>query len=100
MAETWGVELPCAQSVRAHRVRDGAGCAACMGAQRRPQAVELLVRAGFQNVYNIRDGVEGDLVDDPNSAFHGQRLVNGWKNSGLPWTYDVDPKRMVLSPSH
>src|SRR6516165_7041379 len=49
-------------------------------------------------VYNITDGMEGDLVQDHNSVFYGQRLVNGWKNSGLPWTYQVDPKRMVLPP--
>jgi rhodanese-related sulfurtransferase len=71
----------------------------CRSGARSAQAVELLVRAGFQNVYNITDGFEGDLVDDPNSVFHGQRLVNGWKNSGLPWTYDVDPKRMLLPSS-
>ena len=71
----------------------------CRSGASSAQAVELLLRAGFQNVYNITDGFEGDLVDDPNSVFHGQRLVNGWKNSGLPWTYDVDPKRMLLPPS-
>ena len=59
-------------------------------------AVNLLARAGFINVYNITDGVEGDLVKDPNSNFNGQRLVNGWKNSGLPWTYNIEPDRMVL----
>jgi hypothetical protein len=38
-------------------------------------------------------------LPDTNSVFRGQRMVNGWKNSGLPWTYDVDPKRMVLPPN-
>ncbi len=40
--------------------------------------------------------MEGDLVDDPNSVYAGKRMVNGWKNSGLPWTYKVDPKLMKL----
>jgi hypothetical protein len=26
----------------------------------------------------------------------GQRLKNGWKNSGCPWTYKLTPDRMVL----
>jgi hypothetical protein len=40
--------------------------------------------------------MEGDLVDDPQSVFHGKRMKNGWKNSGLPWTYDLDPEKMSL----
>jgi len=71
----------------------------CRSGGRSALAVELLTRAGFSNVYNISDGMEGDLVTDTNSVFRGQRMVNGWKNSGLPWTYDVDPKRMVLPPN-
>ena len=59
-------------------------------------AVNLLAKAGFTHVYNITDGMEGDAVKDPNSVFVGQRLVNGWKNSGLPWTYKLTPDRMVL----
>jgi rhodanese-related sulfurtransferase len=59
-------------------------------------AVNLLAKAGFKNVYNITDGMEGDSVEDPRSVFMGQRLVNGWKNSGCPWTYHLTPDRMVL----
>ena len=29
-------------------------------------------------------GMEGDPVKDPDSVFVGQRLKNGWKNSGVP----------------
>jgi rhodanese-related sulfurtransferase len=68
----------------------------CRSGNRSAQAVKLLQQAGFRNVYNVSDGMEGELVDDPRSVFRGQRMVNGWKNSGLPWTYDVDPKRMIL----
>jgi len=60
-------------------------------------AVNALAKAGFKNVYNITDGFEGDAVKNPDSVFDGQRLVNGWKNSGLPWTYHIDPDRMVLT---
>jgi rhodanese-related sulfurtransferase len=71
----------------------------CRSGGRSAMAVNRLAEAGFKNVYNIVDGMEGDSVKDPDSLFHGQRLVNGWKNSGLPWTYEVDPGRMVFSPA-
>jgi rhodanese-related sulfurtransferase len=70
----------------------------CRSGGRSAIAVNLLASAGFRNVYNITDGYEGDTVKDPGSVFDGQHMVNGWKNSGLPWTYDVDPARMVLPP--
>ena len=71
----------------------------CRSGGRSALAVNRLAEAGFKNVYNIIDGMEGDVVDDPESVFLGQRLKNGWKNSGLPWTYDVDPDRMLLPGS-
>jgi rhodanese-related sulfurtransferase len=69
----------------------------CRSGGRSAIAVNQLAAAGFKNVYNITDGMEGDPVKDPESVYRGQRLVNGWKNSGLPWTYDIDPARMVLA---
>ena len=68
----------------------------CRSGGRSAMAVNQLARAGFQNVYNIIDGMEGDMVEDPGSVFQGQRTKNGWKNAGLLWTYDLDPDRMVL----
>jgi len=72
----------------------------CRSGGRGAVAVNMLAKAGFTNVYNITDGMEGDKVKDPNSVFDGQPLVNGWKNSGLPWTYRLDPDRMVLAAEH
>jgi len=63
----------------------------CRSGDRSAMAVNALARAGFVNVYNITDGMEGDKVDDQGSAFHGKRMRNGWKNSGSPWTYNVNP---------
>jgi len=40
--------------------------------------------------------MEGDTVTDPDSVFLDQRLKNGWKNSGCPWTDKLTPDRMVL----
>jgi rhodanese-related sulfurtransferase len=59
--------------------------------------VNLLANAGFKHVYNVTDGMEGDVVEDPGGVFSGQRLRNGWKNSGCPWTYELTRERMVLS---
>jgi rhodanese-related sulfurtransferase len=68
----------------------------CRSGGRSAIAANLLAKAGFTHVYNIIDGMEGDAVDDPASPFLGQRLKNGWKNSGSPWTYDLSPERMSL----
>ena len=70
--------------------------AMCRSGGRSAIAVNLLAQAGFKNVYNIVDGMEGDTVDDAQSVFAGQRLKNGWKNSGCPWTYTQTTERMVL----
>lgn len=66
----------------------------CRSGGRGAVAVNWLAEAGFTNVYNITDGMEGDVVKDPESVFLGQPLRNGWKNSGIPWTYQPDPDRM------
>jgi rhodanese-related sulfurtransferase len=74
----------------------------CRSGGRSAIAVNMLAKAGFKNVHNIIDGMEGDAVEDPDSVFLGQRLKNGWKNSGCPWTYKLTPDRMVLPkvPKH
>jgi rhodanese-related sulfurtransferase len=68
----------------------------CRSGGRSAMSVNLLAEAGFKNVYNIIDGMEGDMVEDPGNIFHGKRMKNGWKNSGSPWTYDISPERVVL----
>ncbi len=68
----------------------------CRSGGRSAIAANLLAKAGFKNVYNIIDGMEGDAVEDPGSVFQGQRMKNGWKNSGCPWTYKLTPDRQVL----
>jgi rhodanese-related sulfurtransferase len=70
--------------------------AMCRSGGRSAMAVNLLAQAGFANVYNITDGMEGDAVKDPESAYNGKRMKNGWKNSGLPWTYEINQAQMRL----
>ena len=69
----------------------------CRSGGRSALAVNQLAKAGFVNAYNIIDGMEGDKVDDPESVFIGKRMKNGWKNSGSPWTYDVNPELIWLT---
>jgi rhodanese-related sulfurtransferase len=69
----------------------------CRSGGRSAQAVNALAKAGFKNVYNIIDGMEGDKVNDPESVYNGKRMKNGWKNSGSPSTYDVNPELIWIS---
>ncbi len=68
----------------------------CRSGGRAAMAINMLTAAGFTKAYNILDGMEGDKVHDPDSVFDGMRRKNGWQMSGLPWTYDLDPKTMAL----
>jgi rhodanese-related sulfurtransferase len=69
----------------------------CRSGGRSALAVNALAKAGFENVYNIVDGMEGDKVDDHGSSYYGKRMKNGWKNSGIPWTYDVNPDLLWIA---
>jgi rhodanese-related sulfurtransferase len=63
----------------------------CRSGGRSAIAANMLAKAGFKNVYNVVDGMEGDANGDSASVPHG-----GWKNSGCPWTKKLTPDRMVL----
>ena len=55
----------------------------CRSGKRSAAAAEAATRAGFQRVFNIREGFEGDISPD------GQRgAQGGWRHYGLPWTQD------------
>lgn len=69
----------------------------CRSGGRSAMAVDALAEAGFKNAYNIFEGMEGDKVKDLESRFHGKRMRNGWKNSGLPWDYAVERERVLIS---
>jgi rhodanese-related sulfurtransferase len=67
----------------------------CRSGGRSAMAINMMVQAGFKNLYNITDGFEGDAIHDPESEFDGKNMRNGWKNAALPWTYVVDPGKMI-----
>jgi rhodanese-related sulfurtransferase len=62
----------------------------CRSGDRSAGAANLMIKAGYNNVYSVADGFEGDMAKE--GEHKGQRMVNGWKNSGLPWTYKIDKK--------
>ena len=67
----------------------------CRSGKRSASAVNTLAKNGYTNVYSVVDGYEGDKVKKGNDK--GKRMKNGWKNSGLPWTYSLDKDYMYLT---
>jgi rhodanese-related sulfurtransferase len=64
----------------------------CRSGNRSAKAANLLRLAGYTQVYTVTDGFEGDKAKHgPNK---GQRVVNGWKNEGLPWSYKLQRDAM------
>jgi rhodanese-related sulfurtransferase len=68
----------------------------CRSGGRSAIAANLLAQAGFKNVHNIIDGMEGDANGDSTTVAQDRELKDGWKNSGCPWTKTLTPERMVL----
>ncbi len=64
----------------------------CRSGTRSAESVNRLAQAGFTTVYTIVDGFEGEMDKTPGSPTAGQRVVGGWRNSVLPWTYELDPR--------
>jgi rhodanese-related sulfurtransferase len=69
----------------------------CRSGERSAEAVNALAKVGFSGAYNMVDSFEGDLLADDQSYFKGKRMRNGWKNSGVPWTYELDAE-LVYRP--
>jgi rhodanese-related sulfurtransferase len=69
----------------------------CRSGGRSAMAVNTLAQEGFKNVYTISDGFEGDEVKDESSYFKGKRMINGWKNSSSPWTFELNPDLVFRS---
>ena len=66
----------------------------CQSGSRVPRAAKLLYEAGFTTVYTQYQGFEG--VKATSGEDKGKRVVNGWKNAGLPWSYTLDPAKMYF----
>jgi rhodanese-related sulfurtransferase len=66
----------------------------CRSGDRSARAANLLSELGYAKVYSVVDGFEGDLAKDGPQA--GQRVVNGWKNAKLPWSYALDRNKLYF----
>ena len=66
----------------------------CRSGSRSAKAANLLSQLGYNNVYSVVDGFEGDKAKT--GAKKGQRVVNGWKNAGLPWSYKLAEAKMYF----
>ena len=64
----------------------------CRSGSRSAKAVNLMAKVGYKNVYSVTDGYEGDKSKEKETK--GHRIVNGWKNSGLPWSYKLSRSKM------
>jgi rhodanese-related sulfurtransferase len=67
----------------------------CQSGSRVPRAAETLQEAGFKTVYSQFQGFEG--IKAKTGINKGQRLVNGWKNSGLPWSFKLKKEAMYFN---
>lgn len=64
------------------------------GGTRGAPSAKSLEGRGFKAVHVVVDGFEGGtLKGDPRGPW---RLKNGWKNSGLPWSYKLDREKIHL----
>jgi rhodanese-related sulfurtransferase len=68
----------------------------CRSGDRSSKAADRLHMAGYQKVYSVAEGFEGDAAST--GERRGQRIVNGWKNANLPWTYRLDKAKMYFPP--
>jgi len=67
----------------------------CRSGKRSASAVNMLAAEGYTKVYSVVDGYEGGKVKKGKDK--GKRMKNGWKNSGLPWTYSLDKDYMYIT---
>jgi rhodanese-related sulfurtransferase len=52
----------------------------CRSGNRSEEAGNLLLEHGFNRIYNIEQGFEGELDKD-----HHRSTVGGWRHENLPW---------------
>mgnify|MGYP000439102617 CR=1 FL=1 len=58
------------------------------GSTRSAPAADIFFDKGYANVYTMADGFEGGKAKD--GTHNGARVVNGWKNAGLPWGWKLE----------
>lgn len=64
------------------------------GGTRGAPATKLLENKGYKNIYVVTDGFEGGTVKKGEKK--NWRLKNGWKNTGLSWSYKLNKEKMYM----
>ena len=64
------------------------------GGTRGAPATKHLEGKGYKQVYVVTDGFEGGKIKKGEQK--NWRLKNGWKNSGLPWSYKLNKEKMYF----
>ncbi|SDI86061.1 rhodanese-like domain-containing protein [Aliiruegeria lutimaris] len=91
-----GFEFDFLDFAEAHELADDAPIVImCRSGSRSAKAADLLYDLGYTNVYSVVDGFEGDVAK--NGPDKGHRVVNGWKNAGLEWSYEIDLEHAYLA---
>lgn len=62
----------------------------CRSGERSARAADLLTSLGYTRVYTVLYGFEGEMSEK------GRRNLNGWKNDGLRWSYELDRSKMYF----
>lgn len=68
----------------------------CRSGHRSGKAIKLLAAAGYANLYQLWEGFEGIAVTDKDLPSYGKKVVDGWRNKGLPYTWDMDAALVVV----
>ena len=66
------------------------------GGTRGAPSAKMLEGKGYENVYVVTDGFEGGKIKQGEKK--NWRVKNGWKNAGLPWSYDLNKDKMFFRP--
>lgn len=64
------------------------------GGERGAPSAKALEGKGYKSVYVVVDGFEGSTVKSGDRK--NWRLVDGWKNAGLPWSYQLNKDKMYM----
>lgn len=59
------------------------------GSERGMPSAQYLFDSGYENAYYVDHGFQGDALKE--GPQKGLRLLNGWQNSGLPWSSKLNP---------
>ena len=66
------------------------------GGTRGAPSAKMLEGKGYENVYVVTDGFEGGKIKQGDKK--NWRMKNGWKNAGLPWSYNLNKEKMFIRP--